>query len=206
MSKLLIHVADASENASPESIFGGKPSAPNGMLEWPACKCCKGNMQFLGQLSAPEHQALLLLFMCANDPGMCDDWEPNGGGNAVLVVPDEELRLVQPPVDGETTRPTRYGSVVVEEDGDDYDTSRSSWASRNGASPREVLGQIGGAPSWIQADETPECESCGEPMKFVAQLEQGPDWKTEMNFGGGGCAYVFKCTCHKVKAKILWQC
>jgi hypothetical protein len=179
MTKLLIHVADATEHSSSETKFGGKPSTPNGVLDWPVCKCCEGNLQFLGQLSASEHQALLLLFMCANDPRMCDEWEPNSGGNAVVVVPDKQLQLVQPPANGETIRPTRYGSVVVEEDGEDYDAARSSWASKSEVSPREVLGQIGGNPSWIQGEETPECESCGKSMEFVAQLEQGPDWKKQ---------------------------
>lgn len=206
MTNLLIHAADAAEVASPGSKFGGSPSAPNGELTWPVCKCCNGNMQFLGQLGAPEDEMLLLLFMCANDPGMCDEWEPNGGGNSVIAVPATQLRLVQPPDEGETTRPTRYGAAIFDEADGDYDAARSSWASQNKVSPREVLGQLGGSPSWIQGDETPGCDSCGNSMKFFAQLEQGPDWQTEMNFGGGGCAYVFRCTCDKLKAKFLWQC
>ena len=43
-------------------------------------------------------------------------------------------------------------------------------------------------------------------MRFLAQLEEGPDWRTEMNFGGGGCGYVFDCTCRSGSAKLLWQC
>jgi hypothetical protein len=41
-------------------------------------------------------------------------------------------------------------------------------------------------------------------MRFVAQLEQGPDSASEMNFGGG-CAYVFDCGCGAHAAKMLWQ-
>jgi hypothetical protein len=31
--------------------------------------------------------------------------------------------------------------------------------------------KLAGKPDWIQCDETPECEECGEPMDFVAKLD-----------------------------------
>ena len=31
--------------------------------------------------------------------------------------------------------------------------------------------KLGGKPDWIQGDETPDCDSCGEPMYFVAQID-----------------------------------
>ncbi|WP_261365043.1 hypothetical protein [Anatilimnocola floriformis] len=40
-------------------------------------------------------------------------------------------------------------------------------------------------------------------MNFLAQLEEGPE--PAMNFGGGGCAYVFDCGCGNHSAKLLWQ-
>ena len=62
--------------------FGGLPLAPNvTAFAWPVCKTCSGPMQFLGQLPTPEKPKLVLLFMCQNDPGLCDDWEADGGGN-----------------------------------------------------------------------------------------------------------------------------
>jgi len=33
----------------------------------------------------------------------------------------------------------------------------------------EILGQYDGIPSWIQGDETPECDCCSKSMNFVAQ-------------------------------------
>lgn len=163
-------------------------------------------MQFLGQLRPSESERLLLLFMCQNEPGLCDEWDPNGGGNKVLSVAADNLELVLPPTQGEVIRPTRYGAKLIEQPEPDYDSARSAWAANNGISPREILGQIGGIPAWIQSEEIPICASCGKSMQFVAQLEQGPDWKTEMNFGGGGCAYVFCCSCNPDNAKMLWQC
>ncbi len=43
-------------------------------------------------------------------------------------------------------------------------------------------------------------------MRLAAQLEQGPDADTEMNFGGGGTAFVFSCPTHPEQARFLWQC
>ena len=68
-----------------------------------------------------------------------------------------------------------------------------------------MLGQLAGAPSWLQGDETPVCAACQNRMRFVAQLEEGPDHNTAMNFGGG-CAYVFDCSCGAATGKMLWQC
>ncbi|MFB7113316.1 hypothetical protein [Streptomyces sp. NPDC056190] len=70
---------------------------------------------------------------------------------------------------------------------------------------RDVLGQLGGVPSWLQHDETPACPSRAQPMSFMAQLEEGRDHRTAMNFGGGGCGYVFVCaSCEE--GSFLWQC
>ena len=205
MTTLLIHLPDNDDNPTEKTMFGGKPSAPSNSFVWPKCKSCQGNMQFLGQIQASPEQ-LLLLFMCQNEPGLCDEWDPNQGGNKVVAVSSNNLQLVSPPEGGETLRATRYGTASVQSDIHNYEEARTQWASVNGKPGREVLGQIGGEPSWLQSDETPTCDSCGNPMQFVAQLEQGPDWQTEMNFGGGGCAYVFRCTCNQNSAKLLWQC
>lgn len=166
-------------------------------------------MQFLGQIQAATENnsstELLLLFMCQNEPGLCDEWDADGGGNKVVPVATNDLMLLQPPPSGETTRATRYGAKVIEQQAADYETARNTWASTNGIGRREVLGQLAGTPAWIQNDEVPICDSCSKPMHFVAQLEEGPDSKTAMNFGGGGCAYVFQCICSSRNAKMLWQ-
>jgi uncharacterized protein YwqG len=65
--------------------------------------------------------------------------------------------------------------------------------------------KFGGKPDWIQGNETPECESCGEPMYFVAQIdsvehqsEHNPLSKDALGkqdymFGDVGMIYVFYC-------------
>ncbi|WP_200948332.1 MULTISPECIES: hypothetical protein [unclassified Kitasatospora] len=87
----------------------------------------------------------------------------------------------------------------------DYDQAHEAWAARTGRSSMEVLGQLGGSPSWLQNDETPSCPSCARAMPIIAQLEEGPDHTTAMNFGGCGSACVFACEpCEQ--AAFLWQC
>ena len=187
-----------------QTSFGGLPVQNiDEEFQWPSCKSCKLPMQHLGRIEL--NGDLLQLFMCQNNPGMCDDWDSNAGGNAVIVTTPKHLQVVSEPNDGVTNRETEYSAEIVEVEEEDYDEARSNWAEKNTVSPREVLGQIGGNPAWLQNDETPNCEQCGKPMSFVAQLETGPDWKTEMNFGGGGVGYLFNCDC-KGSAKFLWQC
>ena len=204
-TQLLIHLPDSNPTASSDTKFGGLPSAPGGALSWPVCKSCRSRMQFLGQLCCSETHELLLLFMCRKEPGECLQFEADSGSNEVLAVTAVDLKLVKAPRGRELVRPTRYGARSVTQESSDYDEARAAWASDHGVSPREVLGQLGGIPFWIQGEEIPSCDGCKKPMSFVAQLEQGPKYETDMNFGGG-CAYVFRCTCAKGGAKMWWQC
>ncbi len=207
MIMLLINSAAPAE-ASSQTCFGGLPIIPDGTdFSWPICRSCDGTMQFLGRIfSSAAGQRIVMLFMCQNEPGLCEEWDANAGGNTALVVQATSLRQVLPPQNGNALRLSRYGADIVEIDAPDYDAARESWSKQTGRPMRHVLGQISGSPSWLQADETPICECCNEPMRFVAQLEQGPDWETEMNFGGGGVAYAFVCNAGKPSAKFLWQC
>lgn len=200
-------VADSSPAAlTADHRFGGLPVVPNGTeFVWPSCQTCGGAMQFLGRLRIPGKPRLVLLFMCQNDPGLCDEWDAEAGGNCAIVVRVDGLAEVQAPREGVTVRETEYGTREVRSEKDEYDAARDAWSQETGHMPRDVLGQILGEPAWVQADETPTCPTCGEPMRFLAQLEQGPDSKTEMNFGGG-CAYVFDCLCGNDTARFLWQC
>jgi hypothetical protein len=52
--------------------------------------------------------------------------------------------------------------------------------------------KLGGEPDWIQPrDETPDCETCGQPMVLVAQVgwsDRGPDLIADL-----GMLYFFTC-------------
>lgn len=130
------------------SRIGGVPLAPAD-TPWPKCLECGGPMQFLAQISLSDipgskvpDEGRLLLFQCQNNPGMCEEWDPDLGGNRALVVDEEAAIPLEPPT-GETT----LGVVL----------------------PVEGACRFGGEPDWIQADATPQC--CGRPMVFVAQLD-----------------------------------
>ncbi|MEK8032984.1 hypothetical protein AACH06_19350 [Ideonella sp. DXS29W] len=210
MTEILIHHALDLEQPTDQTAFGGRPSAPAGQLAWPHCRHCGGAMQFLGQLRVDDADgqdaALVLLFMCRQRPGMCHQAEAEGGGNAAIVVPARDLALVDPPPGSKTLRATRYGATLLAaEEAPDYPSAAMGWAEATGRDVRQVLGQWGGTAHWEELDETPICGGCGHKMPFLALLEQGPDRKTEMNFGGGW-AYVFRCGCSPQRAKLLLQC
>ncbi|HEY4251644.1 MAG TPA: hypothetical protein VGM87_10600 [Roseomonas sp.] len=201
--ELLLLDRDAVDGPSPETRFGGVPSVGSG-FSWPACKACGGNMQFLGQLRRPGSARLHLVFMCQNDPGLCSEWAADDGGNAVLCAGTSDLVLADPPGEGDVVRATRHGARIEQVQASGYGAAREDWAQRHSGRRREVLGQIGGEAEWLQGDATPSCDHCKKPMRFLAQLETGPDHRTEMNFAGG-CGYVFECDCPGGSAKFLWQ-
>jgi hypothetical protein len=205
MFSLLIHDQDCASSPDATTRFGGLPSVAKGGFAWPTCRICSGNMQFVGQIRSELLQRLYLAFMCQNDPGMCDEWDPNAGGNVVISQGTENLVLANAPDEGVTLRRACQSVTIETIEAEDYEAARKAWSAKHGRSSRFVLGHIGGDPTWIQGDETPECDFCAQPMQLVAQLEQGPDGETEANFGGG-CAYLFGCACEHKAAKFLWQC
>lgn len=171
--------------------FGGVPHLPP-ETAWPACKTCQGHMTFVGQadladLNAEDLTGLLAMFQCTNDPGMCDDWEPEAGGNAALVFAAEALTSAAPLATPSPPPAEVLREIVVEVRGGDLN---AEWG---------LIGLLGGEPQWVQDDETPTC-TCGQPMEFVLQLGEQRD----MNFGGDGCAFAFLCRgCSE--ARFLWQ-
>ncbi|MEW2294671.1 DUF1963 domain-containing protein [Streptomyces sp. NPDC006743] len=214
MTTLMIEAGPSAPDAL-VTRTGGVPLAPVG-AEWPCCTSCEGPLQFLAQVvldgvgggDGDGRRGIIALFACQNDPGMCDDWDPNSGGNRALLFPLDGLApLAQP--EGAEEASLVLGAVrtiaLERESVNDYDLARKAWAARGERSEASVLGQLGGRPAWIQADETPRCPSCARTMAFIVQLEEGPDHSTAMNFGGAGSAYAFACRpCDR--ALFLWQC
>ncbi|MBI2920997.1 MAG: DUF1963 domain-containing protein [Planctomycetes bacterium] len=199
MSHLLLPVAAPAEGAAVSRV-GGRPVAPAGTA-WPNCRSCKKPMLFLAQIRLADTglaglpDRLLLVFMCQNDPGMCEDWSADSGDNCALLVPPTGLTMPPPPagvtllktVDGVRFQPFPAGQ--------DYPVTLDSVA--------RGLGQAGDKPFWIQADETPAC-ACGARMRFVIQLEDNGGGG--INFGDAGAGYAFVCGKCPDKAKFLWQC
>lgn len=197
MINLLIHSPNTEFRLN-QTNFGGLPvQNKNQPIEWPICSVCAAEMQYLGKVKTDL--GLELIFMCCNDPGLCDEWDADGGANAVIVVKDENLEHFSPSNPELGIRKTEYATEILEIEAEEYEAARAKFSGKQ----RAVLGQIFGKPSWIQGEETPNCDCCNAPMRFVAQLEEGPDYQTAMNFGGG-IAYLFDCPKDNV-GKFLWQ-
>lgn len=201
---LLVLDHDTPEGSGAVARFGGTPMVPPGFA-WPACRVCRGNMQFLCTIAEEAPPRRHLVFMCQNRPGLCEEWDPDYGGNAVVRCDAAQLRPADLPAQGEVLAAARHAARVVAVEAADYWAARDAWAEANSGRVLDVLGQIGGEPAWQQADETPACNDCGQPMRFVAQIEEGPDHRTALNFGSGA-AYLFACDCAGGRGKFLWQC
>lgn len=201
---LLVLDRDVADGPSPDTRFGGLPSVERGDFAWPVCRTCGETMQFLGQVRRSTARGLHLVFMCRNDTDDCSPWEADGGANAVRCVGIEDLVVAEAPLGRDVTRGEPYGARIEHVQAAGYDEARTEWAERSAGRRRETLGQVGGETDWLNGDETPGCDHCGERMSFVAQLETGPDYATEMNFAGG-CGYLFECECAGCCGKFLWQ-
>jgi uncharacterized protein YwqG len=209
-------IATEAEPSSGGTRVGGVPLAPPG-FEWPRCAECKGAMQFLAQVFLRDtgveafsaREQLLLLFQCQNNPGACEEWDPEAGGNAALLVPAAGAAPVVPPpvteeekkaeLEGPRTLLKAQGVALQEFDDAGEDAYAAALNERGGA----AIGRLGGRPSWIQGDETPECD-CGAAMTFVAQIEDHAGGG--INFGDAGAGYAFVCEQCEERARFLWQC
>ncbi|MFD0141884.1 MULTISPECIES: YwqG family protein [unclassified Streptomyces] len=190
MTTLLLH-GGATAPAASVSRAGGLPLVPEGFV-WPLCAECGGAMQFIAHLDRGAD--VVSVFMCQNEPGMCEEWDPAAGGNRAYVFPTEGLLPATAPAVGETRLDKVSVLVARPVEAETYG-EEDTFGPVDG---KEVLGQLGGQPYWLQWDETPDCAGCGRGMAFVAQLDQ------VANFGGG-YAYVFVCEgCSR--AAFLWQC
>lgn len=81
------------------------------------------------------------------------------------------------------------------------------WQDWGAAARDENLHRLGGAPTWIQGAQYPECPGCARTMGFLLQLDSrlpeasGHEWM----WGSGGIAYGFWCDPCGVSG-FLWQC
>jgi len=211
-------------------VFGCGLVLPAGVsFDWPRCSHCGGNLQYLGHVPHPFAVTKRIdMFMCANDPGMCGEWEPETGANRALVVDTSTKgKRVKPPKEGLTYVTGMWSGHAVAVEATSYPDAWF-WARQHLPAPKQapyqryarvasamaagredfyrpMLGQLGGVPYWIQDDETPVCPACRRYMALAAQLEEGPSGAQSVNFGGGN-AYVFACGCPADQARLLWQC
>lgn len=168
--------------------------------------CCGGPLQFFAHL--PVEYGVLSVFVCQNDPGACESWDATSGANRVYLFPRENLQPAAVPETGVTLLPatsairTHVVTLDPEENGDHdelapdaYDLARSGWKrepDERFGKQREVLGSLGGSPSYLEDDRLPTCPSCTGTTEFAAHLEEGISVQTAMNLGGQ-LGYVFVC-------------
>ncbi|MET7365971.1 hypothetical protein ABZS61_09090 [Streptomyces sp. NPDC005566] len=185
---------------------GGVPLAPADFT-WPLCgDTCGGPLQFFAHL--PVEYGVLSVFVCQNDPGACESWDATSGANRVYLFPRYGLQPVAVPEMGLTLLPAtsaiRTHVVTLDpEESDDheqlapdaYDLARSGWKrepEERFGKQREVLGSLGGSPSYLEDDRLPTCPSCNGTTEFAAHLEEGESAQRAMNLGGQ-LGYVFVC-------------
>jgi hypothetical protein len=186
VTTLMMHAGPADED-SPAMRTGGLPLLPV-EAEWPMCADCDEAQQFVAHLPLPGGAALAV-FMCANDPGMCDAWSAVAGANAVVFAAGEVRPLAGPKE--AVTRLEDTTAIMLAASDADYAYPLPG---------EDVLGQLGGEPMWLQDPETPDCPECGVAMGFVAQLEE----HSSINFGTGA-GYVFACRACE-RGAFLFQC
>lgn len=205
--KLLVS-DDAPAESLPVHRFGGRPLVAIGSkVVWPNCKECKLPMLFIGQImvSAQDSssQNLILIFKCDRE-SICSSWMPDKGCNQVIVVPvSPNMTLMEPPSADGCLHSITYGAMVADSSGEDIYDAMKNYVEKANSTFDKILGYIYGEPDWIQNDETPKCKKCKKPMRFVANLNEGPDPMQTFNFGTGE-AYLFDCKCGA--GKFLWQC
>jgi len=167
-------------------------------------------MRFLAQIPLAECDEVLpnrssqkvLIFQCENDPGMCDDWDAESGGNTAILVEVARGVPLQVP-EGETLLPSESRIQFVPYEARPGESPDDAYCEAVDEPDSKVIGKVGGSPLWIQGDETPTCE-CGAGMAFVCQLEcRGGGG---INFGDAGAGYAFVCPKCSDQARFLWQC
>jgi len=208
---------------SPISKLGGKPVFA-AQLEAPLCQSCGQQMDFLGQfrldspLQLSNRYQIAYVFMCPGQTDArgwltCQTWEAFSGANALILQEDHGLALL-PDI---PARYPDYELTLQRAPEPDLDVSRFDLANDE-KTQVSMATKLGGVPAWIQNNDTPCCPNCGETMRFVAQIDAGPDgyfpeqsteWHQYYMFGFGdaGKGYVFICPndC-SFKGAFLWQC
>ncbi|SHE54690.1 YwqG family protein [Streptoalloteichus hindustanus] len=171
----------------PVTKFGGQPvwlAEPT----WPLSAELGRPMRFLGQIRLPGESVRLAYLFLTDDPEDAIDstWELEAGENACFCVPGQVPDFVT--VASLRRGPTFGEDHLVEFGAPPEDDDADSLHSR-----------VGGAPSWLQAEETPAGD-----WRFLAQLDSC-DLPFDVNFGDAGVGYAFVDETTG-EGRFLWQC
>ena len=164
-------------------LLGGAPQGISPKA-WPACGRCKEPMTHVATLHAdpkrlPLRHAALSLFCCQGD-----DWCGEEGASAVVLH------------SAAGSKPKAGGKVA---EGARPETLRAQPIKYTKATIARIEARddaqsfLGHEPQWLQSQEPPPaCPTCGEPMDFIAQLDEELDATATLNFAQGA-AFVWLC-------------
>jgi hypothetical protein len=97
-----------------------------------------------GDLAMEGIPGVLSVFMCQNEPGMCDEWDPRAGGNQALLLPLAGLLPAAVP-GGSVTRLGEVSAVEYVTADTGCGQARQPWAGREGRLMSDAPGQLGGS-------------------------------------------------------------
>jgi hypothetical protein len=214
--------------------YGGLPwGIPQ--KEWPHCVECGATMSHVATLKHDSERLnlgkdgrVVLIFMCEENPGMCETWDTNSGANTVIFLDESQLypKITLPPTPNTVVLPearvlaweqkedsvkeedyplyfnnSDYFALGKQENEDDEEEEDDSMSPDSGF-------KLGSVPCWVQgAEEGPE-----EPFRFVAQLSpivkaSDTDQLEVATYGDYGLAYLFVLPdTEKPEGAFFWQC
>lgn len=182
--------------------------------QWPRCKRCGREMDFLVQLDlqspvkVSENFRFGYVFFCNgfyDEPNgaQCPSWDAQAGSNCVRLVtdPDPNQRIYGRGViqydEFALQLRLRHEPVV---DTEDFSLPNDVFREREGKedirSNTSCTIKIGGTPVFLQTPESLECPECGGRMQFIAQIGselENPGWGGYSFNLAGGELFVFMC-------------
>lgn len=211
--------------AEAESVslrFGGEPFGLPADL-WPLSRRTKQAMQFICQIPFQADlfpgagESVAYLFMTSGD-NADETWTPDGGENAVVIVPPDKLsssltvgdpprlcRMVKKWWSKQLTPEScSFSAKLTLSDDPEFipDTRLMDLPEAEVEAYRDALAgnKLGGTPGFLQGDELP----LAEPWYLLLQLDsaQVPFW---INFGDAGIGYAF-INRSGTEGRFLWQC
>jgi uncharacterized protein YwqG len=191
----------------PVTKFGGQPTwiaEP----QWPIAKSDGKPMRFICQIRLPEklnrgNQQMAYIFMTDSIDG--ESWSADFGDNAVILQPGQFTSLVktEPRATGPSLQrmvPGVTGNRLVPVDCEYRAEHLELPDEASVDSDYALVNRIGGAPGWLQNDETPT----QGVWHFLTQIDSNSDLYS-VNFGDMGIGYVFVADDGSA-GRFLWQC
>jgi len=217
-----IELVESGETKTPALRFGGEPFGfPKGL--WPRSRSTNQPLQFICQVPVSSDlfpgavDSVAYLFMNYGDDTE-GTWEPDGGENAVIIVPRTDLtdsltigdaprlyRMTKKWLGKELVpKPCCFAATLAFSEDPAFIPQENlmDMSDQETRAYREALqgNKLGGTPGFLQNDELP----ISAPWHLLLQLDSTrvPFW---INFGDAGVGYAF-INGTGAEGKFLWQC